>query len=70
MLNIVIVNKSKKSLHIECYEGSQYKFFNYQWCNTYLDLVKNFIILTGKTESGSSIEITLPKSNTNYIEQN
>lgn len=67
MLNIVIVNKTKKNIHIECYEGSQYRFYDYEWINTYFH--ETYFDFACKDFKTGTVNIILPRLNTNYIEK-
>ena len=45
MMNIVNVNTTSKTLHVEQYEGQSYEIADYEWVST--EFVNNRIIVKG-----------------------
>lgn len=67
MMNIVNVNTSSKTLHVEQYEGQSYEIADYEWVST--EFVNDRIIVKGLFKASKKpFMLSLPLMFTNYME--
>lgn len=67
MMNIVNVNTSTKTMHIEQYEGESYETADYEWEETHF--INERILIKGMfMASKKPFSLSLPLMFTNYME--